>query len=186
MYVRAGSGWSKIWNSAVGTSAWRISSLAKTLLPSIRAASLDGPKTLSPLAAQEIGQSGRQRVFRANHDQADLFLGRTGPGDRFPKGRWGRSSPRRRRCRHFPAHKDPGRASGLLQLPDQGVFAPALANDQHVHHELIRIAVQKSRTIPIPGRKLLLAVARIISVFPTSPMRLILWDWWTKSLAGSS
>ena len=46
--VRAGSGWSKTRNSAVGTSACRISFLAKTLLASSWAAALVGPKMRRP------------------------------------------------------------------------------------------------------------------------------------------
>ena len=57
----------------------------------------------------------------------------------------------------FPAAKDLPRARRLLQLPDQGVLAPALANHQHVHHELARITVQNSKMVRCMWTKRLVA-----------------------------
>ena len=76
MKWRAGSGWSKTLNSAVGTSAWRMSSLAKTLLASSWAAARVGPKIAQPFLLKVVDDAPAQRVLGADDGQADLlFLG---------------------------------------------------------------------------------------------------------------
>ena len=56
--------------SAVGIACWRISSLANHLSASSCAASLVGPKTFTPVAVDAVRQPRRQRVFRADDDEA--------------------------------------------------------------------------------------------------------------------
>ena len=107
--------------------------MQKTLLPSNSAAALSGPKIRSPAASKCIDDAGGQRAFRAHDGQFDVvFPGELGQGGEIIDGQgdvfavqvaagvaWG--------------DEDPLRAGALRDFPSQGVFAPAIADDQYVH-----------------------------------------------------
>ena len=69
------------WASAVGTSAAAMTSLAKDLLPSRRAASAEGPKTAKPGRTAYVGNACDERGLGPDDDEVDLVLPRQG-GDR--------------------------------------------------------------------------------------------------------
>ena len=56
---------------AVGTSAAAMTSLAKALLPSSRAASADGPNTAKPGLADRVGDTGHQGRLGPDHHEVD-------------------------------------------------------------------------------------------------------------------
>ena len=111
----------------------RSRSLQKTLLASSSAASLLGPKTRSFACFEGVHDSFGQGAFRADDRQPDLVV--PGKADQGRKVIGGESDVFRvdRGAGIAGGHEHPLGPGALLDLPGQGVLAPAIADYQDVH-----------------------------------------------------
>ena len=132
-YASAGSSSVKVAYSAVGIPAAAHDLLGEGLRALDRAAAARGAEGRDARCLQPVGEPRHQRRLRAHHHQVDAV--RPSPSAPFlpgPPPGWGRGS-RPAPCRGSPARRRGADERALGDLPGEGVFTTARADDEDSH-----------------------------------------------------